>query len=128
MPALARTMGDATQKPLGSDRLPAGSRRAVLILGAIERQPDITLADLRTMCNIKNRGWRKLLSRSTDQRRRSAFVYRHGIELYFKWSKSVRGPKGLDYWDWKDRRELLSKRHLPHIEATISNMRVVHRL
>lgn len=47
--ALARTQGDATPKRQGSDRRSGRiEAHAALILDVIERQPDITLADLRT--------------------------------------------------------------------------------
>jgi transposase len=47
--ALARTKGDTTPKRQGGDRRSCRiEAHAGLILGAVERQPDITLADLRT--------------------------------------------------------------------------------
>jgi len=47
--ALARTRGDATPKRQGGDRRSGRIElHAALILGTIERQSDITLADLRT--------------------------------------------------------------------------------
>ena len=47
--ALAKTKGDATPKRQGGDRRSGRiEAHATLILGAIERQPDITLADLRS--------------------------------------------------------------------------------
>ena len=47
--ALARMKGDATPKRQGGDRRSGRiEAHAALILDAIERQPDITLADLRT--------------------------------------------------------------------------------
>ena len=47
--ALTRTKGDATPKRQGGDRRSGRiEAHAGLILGAIERQPDITLVDLRT--------------------------------------------------------------------------------
>lgn len=46
--ALARTKGHAAPKRQGGDRRSGRiEAHAALILGAIERQPDITLADLR---------------------------------------------------------------------------------
>ena len=46
--ALSRTVGDATPKPQGGDRRSARiEAHAAAILGALERKPDITLADLR---------------------------------------------------------------------------------
>lgn len=47
--ALARSTGDAAPKRQGGDRRSARiEAHAALILGAIKRQPDITLADLRS--------------------------------------------------------------------------------
>ena len=46
--ALSRTVGDATPKPQGGDRRSGTiEAHAAVILGALERKPDITLADLR---------------------------------------------------------------------------------
>src|SRR5215218_3610686 len=47
--ALARTFGDPTPRRQGGDRRSGRiEAHAPLILGAITRQPDITLADLRS--------------------------------------------------------------------------------
>jgi transposase len=47
--ALSRTVGDTTPKPQGGDRRSGRiEAHAALILGALERKSDITLADLRT--------------------------------------------------------------------------------
>jgi transposase len=46
--ALSRTLGDASPKPQGGDRRSARiEAHATVILGALERKPDITLSDLR---------------------------------------------------------------------------------